>query len=283
MTSSESASLGVQRALKRPPVISVVLMSSLTPLRHCAADAFEAGLIDPAVAVLAIADEADREFVGRQRHVDHGGETEAIAAVLDRAEVGLGVGVELRSVRLVRDEADVARHRVRPVQGSLRAVEHFDALDVDELDRRILAAAVLLVARGDHVLVEVGADYGRSAAVDTADDVFGIAGTEVLELQAGHAAGEGFESRLALEREIGAADRVNRFRSFLHVRLAALGGGDDHFFERWVGSSAAYTCVHAATQTSVAARPQLSFQRMIMALPIMPDVTAFVNARDLTA
>ena len=64
----------------------------------------------------------------------------------------------------------------------MRAVEHLDTLDIDELDRGILAAAVLLIARGDDVLVEVSADYRRSAAVDTADDVFGITGTQLLSL-----------------------------------------------------------------------------------------------------
>jgi hypothetical protein len=114
----------------------------------------------------------------------------------------------------------------------LRTIEHFDALDVDELHRRVLAAAVLLVARSDHVLVEIRTNDRRSAAVDAADDVLGIAGPEVLELQAGNAAGEGFERRLALQREILAAERVNRFRCFLYVGLAALGGGDYDFFQR---------------------------------------------------
>jgi hypothetical protein len=117
----------------------------------------------------------------------------------------------------------------------LRTVEHFDALDVDELHRCVLAAAVLLIARSDDVLVEVRTDDGRSAAVDTANDVFGIAGTEILELQTGHTAGESFERRLALQREIVAAKRVDRFRCLLHICFAALGRGDHDLFQPATG------------------------------------------------
>ena len=191
-------------------------------------------MIDPAVTVLVVADEPQRELVRRQRHVDHAGNAETVAAVFDRAEVTLRVSVELARVRLARDEADVAGHRVRSVQRALRAVEYFHALDVDELDRRVLAAAVLLVARSDDVLVEVGADHGRSAAVDAADDVLGIAGSQVLELQSRNAAGERFERRLALQRQIGAAEGVDRLRGFLHIRFAALGGRDYDLFQRTV-------------------------------------------------
>ena len=49
--------------------------------------------------------------------------------------------------------------------------------------------------------------------------------------QAGHAAGKGFESRVALQREVGAAQRVDRFGGLLHIRFAALGGRDHHFLE----------------------------------------------------
>jgi hypothetical protein len=188
-------------------------------------------LIDPAVAILAIADYSQRELVADQRSVDHGTDAVTVAAILDRAPVRLGVGIEVRRVRLARDETDVAGHRVRSVERSLRAVEHFDALDVDQLDRRVLAAAVLLVARRDDVLVDIGADDRRTAAVDAADNVLGIAGSEILELQAGHAAGEGFEGSLALQREVGATDRVDRLGSLLDIRFAALGRGDDDLLQ----------------------------------------------------
>ena len=210
----------------------VDVLGATVEQRRAARRLLESRLINPAVAVLAIADEAQGELVAHQRSVDHGRDAVAVAAVLDRAPVGVGVRIEGRGVRLARDEADVAGHRVRSVQRSLRAVEHLDALDVDELDRRVLAAAVLLVARRDDVLVDVRADDRRSAAVDAADDVLGIAGSQVLELQARYAAGEGFERGLALQRQVCAADRVDRFGGFLDVRLAALGRGDDDLFER---------------------------------------------------
>jgi hypothetical protein len=76
---------------------------------------------------------------------------------MDIVDLRLAPGVECRGVRLGRDDPERAGLRARSIEGSLRAAQRLDALDVDETRARIPSTL------RDRLLVEVER-RGRDAA-----------------------------------------------------------------------------------------------------------------------
>ena len=139
--------------------------------------------------------------------------------------------VELRRIRLVRDDADGAGLGARAVQRALRTGEHFDARDVVDLD------VERALDRGDRLLVEVHADrrqrtrvVGVLAAGDAAHVRARETGAAALERhvrQEFHVVVEGLDLEV---RELLLADGLDRQRHVLKA-LVALQRGDDDFVE----------------------------------------------------
>ena len=76
--------------------------------------------------------QADREAVGDEREVEHAAHVVAQVAGAAFLQGGVSDRLELRWVRLVGDDAERPGLRAAAIEGSLRAAQRLDALDVDQ-------------------------------------------------------------------------------------------------------------------------------------------------------
>ncbi|GER00536.1 hypothetical protein JCM17845_11590 [Iodidimonas gelatinilytica] len=67
----------------------------------------------------------------------------------------------------------------------MRAFQHFDAGQIMQFDICLPAAAILFVTRGDDRFIIINANGCGARTVDAADDIFLVAGAEILKLQLG--------------------------------------------------------------------------------------------------
>jgi hypothetical protein len=144
------------------------------------------------------------------------------------SQLGADAPVQGLRVGLVLDDVDRADQRAAAEQGRLRALGHFDTLDVEQFDVR---AARL----GDRhaVLEHRHARLGRGLAAvggDAAHHEAGVVGRLVLDLEAGHEAGKPVE--LLHAQLVEHAARIGG-QGDRHVErlLFALLGGDEQFLD----------------------------------------------------
>jgi hypothetical protein len=135
-----------------------------------------------------------------------------------------------RQVWSVGDEAHRAAHRAGAEQRALRALENFDALQVVQLDVRLIVAAAIETQARDHSFVIVQTDSGLARGRNAADDDLIVAHTPVVDLNGRIQAREALQGeRLALANRV-AADRGDGSGRVLQVRLS-LGRGDDDLLD----------------------------------------------------
>src|SRR5262249_140154 len=97
--------------------------------------------IDESRLVVVVAGDAQREGFSH-RQVDCGrGRVARVACFVDRAELDVGIARKFAQLRPPGNDAEGAAERAGAVQRALRAAQHFDALDIVELevavDRRV--------------------------------------------------------------------------------------------------------------------------------------------------
>ena len=141
----------------------------------------------PAVPVAFVlldrfAGEAQREIVG-DGHVNHAVGLEGLVV----AVAGRDVAREVAEFRLGRNDVDRTGCRVAAVERRLRAFQHFDVVEIEEVE-------ILLGERGQIDVVDIDADRGivrgrEIVEADAADgdDLLG-AGDVVLDVEIGHLA-----------------------------------------------------------------------------------------------
>src|SRR6185312_10537335 len=113
-------------------------------------------------------------------------------------------------IGFARDVADGAAHRARAIQRALRALQHLDAVEIEQPDVGLASAAVIRIRAGDDRLVVVHADGRRPGGGDAADDVLLVARPEVVVRQARdlrRVVGKFLRAGL---RELRAGDRLDR-------------------------------------------------------------------------
>ena len=189
-------------------------------------------VVDEARTLGFPADQPQRPPVA-ERHVDHGVEpVRAVVRLVHRRIAGVHGAVKLGGVRLLVEIADRAALRSFAEQRALRTLQHFDALDVEE----VAADLGVRTKCGRHRrAVEVDADRRAD------DEVLGGAGlrgqaADRVPVLAIHAAGHGepWYEREDVLHALGAdgldevvGDGVDGLRGVHQVRLPVGGGHDD--------------------------------------------------------
>ncbi len=150
------------------------------------------------------------------------------------SEIWLAVSSAIEAVLLssggIGDVTHGAGERARAEEGALRAAQHLDAGEVEEVDvggeQR----------QRDHRLVEVDADLLLDARLvahdlprgDAAHGHLALAGAEVLHREAGDVGSDVLELVGAAVAQLLLAGSGDRRRHLLHRLLAQLAGGDRH-------------------------------------------------------
>ncbi len=174
------------------------------------------------VAVAAFAGEGEAHGgLGRfmQRDVDHALRADQVVV----ADVDQAGGLEVH-LRRVGDDVDRTADRAAAVQGALRALQHFDAADVEEAGREGRGARLedAVDVHGDAL---VAGDAGVAGA-DAADE-HGRRRAALLDHDAGHIGGQVGGVAHAQFIQLVAADGRDALRHLLDVLFTALGGDDD--------------------------------------------------------
>ena len=187
--------------------------------------------VDPARALAPSETAADRQRVLRDRDIDIGLRAPAeTACILDRKALESGANAEFMRVGLHRDIFDKAADRTRAIQGTLRPLQHFDAVEVigHQVDGEG-ARAIVDRARSDRRIVKVDADrLRRTERRDAAQrDRRLPRRTAVAHVHAGNIARIIDERGRTLLLDILTTDDADRNRNVLHILHALLGGDDD--------------------------------------------------------
>ncbi|MNV29187.1 hypothetical protein D3C71_1204050 [compost metagenome] len=203
----------------------------------------EVGLIHVAGRALAREARAQAQLAFDQRHVERGAHTGAHGARF-LGGIDVHAGAELEAIRIggLGDVFEQAAHRAGAVQRSLRAAQHFHALDVIRQQIQCIGGRALLVAaRADRGVIDVGAD-DRAAAEgrDTAQCHRGLARcAAAVHLEARHVGGEVVQAGGAERLETFFADHADAGRHLHHVLGTLLCGRHHAIKLHHIGCAAA--------------------------------------------
>jgi len=113
----------------------VIAARPLRVVRHGAVHplARDVEVVDIAAVVIAVARQPDRRPVLDERYVDEALDRAVVSTAVDLADIGIYAGAEPAGIRLVGDEAHRSGHGAGAEGRALRAVQHFDALDIIEM------------------------------------------------------------------------------------------------------------------------------------------------------
>ncbi len=149
---------------------------------------------------------ADSQPIGNERYVDDAPLGVIDTAVLGARHIRICRPAGLRQIDRIGDVADGAAHGTRPVQGTLRAAQHFDALHVEEA--RLCLPLRVQVAHGHRYIVEIHG-HGRRPG----------SGTDAAQLDI-------LIARTALRREGQVRNRSRQIGELDHVQGLDLRGRD---------------------------------------------------------
>ena len=158
-----------------------------------------------------------------------------VIAIVADARLARKLGIE---AWLLGRDVDRARGGVLAEQRPLRAAQHLDLLQVDQVELRLAGAPIIDVVdiEADAVLQPVIGQ--RDIAAKAADIDIGVARVEAEHLQAGHDLLDLGQRIIARGLQRFGADDGQRDRHILRAFVAAAGGHDDHaavIFARGLG------------------------------------------------